>query len=76
MPAATVRFRRKATCQMLQTNGLPGSFPIFSRDGKSLFYLKSESPGAPTELWRTDMASEKSEKDAARDFHAGVRRLR
>ena len=35
---------------------------VFSRDGKSLFYLKSESPGGPTELWRTDVASEKSEK--------------
>jgi len=45
-----------------ETNGLPGSFPIFSRDGKSLFYLKSESPGAPTELWRTDVASERSER--------------
>jgi hypothetical protein len=45
-----------------ETNGLAGSFPIFSRDGKSLFYLKSESLGAPTELWRTDVASEKSAK--------------
>ena len=45
-----------------ETNGLPGSFPIFSRDGKSLFYLNSESPGAPTELWRTDVASERSER--------------
>jgi eukaryotic-like serine/threonine-protein kinase len=44
------------------TNGRPGSFPTFSRDGKSLFYLKSDSPGAATELWRTDLASEKSER--------------
>ena len=44
------------------TNGLFGSFPVFSRDGKSLFFLKSESPGAPTELWRADVASEKSER--------------
>ncbi|HYR90794.1 MAG TPA: hypothetical protein VE422_42420, partial [Terriglobia bacterium] len=45
-----------------ETNGLSGSVPIFSRDGKSLFYLKSESPGTPTELWRTDVASERSER--------------
>ena len=44
-----------------ETNGLLGSVPRFSRDGKSLFYLKSESPGGPTELWRTDVAAEKSE---------------
>jgi Tol biopolymer transport system component len=42
--------------------GGPGTIPVFSRDGKSLFYLRSESPGAPTELWRVDVASEKSEK--------------
>ena len=76
MPAATVRFRRRVTCQILRRTGCPEAFPIFSRDGKSIFYLKSESPGAPTELWRTDVASEKSEKAAARDFHAGVRCLR
>ena len=46
----------------VETNGLLGSVPVFSRDGKSFFYLKSESPGAPTELWRTDVASEKSER--------------
>jgi serine/threonine protein kinase len=45
-----------------ERNGLAGSFPIFSRDGKSLFYVKSESPDAPTELWRTDVASERNEK--------------
>ena len=45
-----------------EMNGLPGSLPLFSRDGRSLFYLNSGSPGAPTELWRTDVASEKSEK--------------
>ncbi len=44
------------------TTGLLGSVPRFSRDGKSLFYLKSDSPGGPTELWRTDVAAEKSEK--------------
>jgi Tol biopolymer transport system component len=43
-----------------ETNGL--SIPVFSRDGKSLFYLKSASQGEPTELWRMDTASEKSEK--------------
>jgi len=44
------------------TSGLRGSVPIFSRDGTSVFYVKSESPGAPIELWRTDVASEKSER--------------
>lgn len=43
-------------------SGLLGGVPVFSRDGKSLFYVKSESPGAATELWRTDVASEKSER--------------
>jgi DNA-binding winged helix-turn-helix (wHTH) protein/Tol biopolymer transport system component len=42
--------------------GMQGTIPAFSRDGKSLFYLRSESPGAPTELWRADVASETSEK--------------
>src|SRR6266446_6291199 len=45
-----------------ETNGLLGTIPVFSRDGKSLLYLRSESPGGPTELWRTDLASEKSQK--------------
>jgi DNA-binding winged helix-turn-helix (wHTH) protein/Tol biopolymer transport system component len=44
------------------STGMSGTIPVFSRDGTSLFYLKSESPGAPAELWRTDTASEKSEK--------------
>jgi dipeptidyl aminopeptidase/acylaminoacyl peptidase len=44
------------------TNGLLGSSPLFSRDGTSLFYLKSGSPGTPIELWRMDVASGNSEK--------------
>jgi eukaryotic-like serine/threonine-protein kinase len=44
-----------------ESTGMSGTIPIFSRDGKSIFYLKSESPGAPTELWRTDVALGKSE---------------
>jgi len=43
------------------TFGLFGSLPSFSRDGKSVFYLRSELPGGPVELWRADLASEKSE---------------
>ena len=43
-------------------NGLLGSIPIFSRDGKSLFYVSSESSGAPPELWRSDPGSQRSEK--------------
>jgi DNA-binding winged helix-turn-helix (wHTH) protein/Tol biopolymer transport system component len=45
-----------------ESTGMSGTIPVFSRDGKTLFYLRSESPGAATELWRADVASEKSEK--------------
>jgi len=38
-----------------------GSQPTFSKDGKLLFYLKGESPGAATELWRTDLESGKGD---------------
>jgi Tol biopolymer transport system component len=41
--------------------GLSGVSPKFSTDGKSLFYLRSESPGTTVELWRIDLESEKSE---------------
>ena len=44
------------------TTGVAGSVPLFSRDGKQLYYLKSDSPDAPAELWRVDVASEKSER--------------
>jgi Tol biopolymer transport system component len=43
------------------TSGLSGTLPTFSPDGRSLFYLRSASPGAAVELWRIDLASEKSE---------------
>ena len=46
----------------VDTKGLPGSAPIFSRDGTSIFYLKSETPASPLELWRTEVASERSER--------------
>src|SRR5205823_7220348 len=42
--------------------GREGTIPVFARDGKSLFYLASKSPGAPMELWRSNLPSEKSEK--------------
>src|SRR5262249_41376630 len=42
------------------TSHLSGSIPKFSRDGKSLFYLRSESPSDPAELWRADPASDQS----------------
>jgi Tol biopolymer transport system component len=42
--------------------GLFGAVPTFSRDGRLLFYLKSESRETAAELWRTDLESEKSEK--------------
>jgi hypothetical protein len=42
--------------------GMPGTIPIFSRDGQSLFYLRSESPDAPSELWRADVVSGRNER--------------
>jgi dipeptidyl aminopeptidase/acylaminoacyl peptidase len=36
--------------------------PTFSREGKSIFYLRRESAGGATELWRADLESEKSVK--------------
>jgi DNA-binding winged helix-turn-helix (wHTH) protein/Tol biopolymer transport system component len=44
-----------------EASSLSGTLLTFSRDGRSLFYLRSESSGAGAELWRTDLASEKSE---------------
>ena len=36
--------------------------PVFSSDGKHLYYvLRRDSPKSPAELWRTDLASGKSE---------------
>ena len=36
--------------------------PVFSRDGQRLYYLlRRNSPESPAELWRTDLASGKSE---------------
>ena len=45
-----------------EESGRFGSAPTFSRDGKSLFYLRRESPGAAVELWRVDLESGKSAK--------------
>jgi DNA-binding winged helix-turn-helix (wHTH) protein/Tol biopolymer transport system component len=39
-----------------------GSIPVFTQDGKWLFYQKSELRGTSTELWRADLSSEKSER--------------
>lgn len=41
----------------LDESGLFGATPMFSRDGKSVFYLRSESSGAPLELWRAEADS-------------------
>jgi Tol biopolymer transport system component len=38
-------------------SGLFGTRPAFSRDGKLLYYLNRESPGAAVELWRADLES-------------------
>jgi hypothetical protein len=39
-----------------------GVIPIFSKDGKSLYYLRSESPQNGADLWRTEIDSGKNEK--------------
>ena len=39
-----------------------GAAPRFSRDGKSVFYLRRESAGAPFALWRADIDSGRSVK--------------
>jgi Tol biopolymer transport system component len=44
-----------------EISGLSGTLPVFSGDGRSLFYLRKESPGTASELWRTDLESEKHE---------------
>ena len=63
MRAATVRFRRKATCRYAETIRAARNFPhVFAGRQDRSFIVKSESPEAPAELWRTDMASEKSER--------------
>jgi Tol biopolymer transport system component/predicted Ser/Thr protein kinase len=41
-------------------SGLFGTLPTFSRDGKSLFYLRRASPEAAIELWQTDLESGRS----------------
>jgi DNA-binding winged helix-turn-helix (wHTH) protein/Tol biopolymer transport system component len=46
----------------LESTGLAGTSPVFSRNGKWLFYLRSESPVASAQLWRTEVTSERSEK--------------
>jgi Tol biopolymer transport system component len=38
-------------------SGLFGALPRFSRDGKSVFYLRQASAKAAIELWRMDLAS-------------------
>jgi DNA-binding winged helix-turn-helix (wHTH) protein/Tol biopolymer transport system component len=43
-------------------SGWFGVIPVFSKDNKSLFYLRSESPQAGADLWRTDIDSGKTEK--------------
>jgi Tol biopolymer transport system component len=46
----------------VEMSGLFGTRPIFSRDGKLLYYLNRDSPGAPIELWRTDLESGKHDR--------------
>jgi hypothetical protein len=46
----------------MEQTPVSGSVPLFSRDGRSLFYMRSEAPGIPAELWRADLGSEKSDK--------------
>ncbi len=46
----------------LDETGRFGAAPRFSRDGKSVFYLRREASGAPFELWRADIESGRSVK--------------
>lgn len=50
-----IALRRKRTVAL-------GTIPVFSRDSQSLFYLRSESPERPTELWRVDVACGRNER--------------
>ncbi len=47
----------------LSTEGFADpALPVFSRDGKRVYYLlRRDSPASPSELWRTDLASGRSE---------------
>lgn len=46
----------------IEESGRFGAAPMFSRDGKSVFYLRRESSGAPFELWRANIESGRSVK--------------
>jgi hypothetical protein len=46
----------------LDETGRFGAAPRFSRDGKSVFYLRRESSGVPFELWRAEIESSRSVK--------------
>jgi DNA-binding winged helix-turn-helix (wHTH) protein/Tol biopolymer transport system component len=45
-------------------SGLFGARPKFSRDGKSLFYLRRASPQTAIELWKIHLETQKSENVA------------
>jgi Tol biopolymer transport system component/predicted Ser/Thr protein kinase len=47
-----------------RTPGWFGSMPTFSPDGKQLFYLRGDSPGAAKRLWRMEVESGKGEEVA------------
>ena len=54
--------RQLTTQGHVETEGA-AALPQFSSDGKYLYYLlRHESPAAPSELWRVDLASDKSER--------------
>ena len=46
----------------LDESGRFGAMPVFSLNGKSVFYLRRQSSGAPFELWRADIESGRSVK--------------
>jgi DNA-binding winged helix-turn-helix (wHTH) protein/Tol biopolymer transport system component len=46
----------------VEASGLFGTRPAFSQNGKQLYYLNRDSPGAPIELWQKDLESGKSER--------------
>jgi Tol biopolymer transport system component len=53
---------REGHVPTLEESGRFGAMPIFSRDGKSVFHLKREAPGAPLDLWRAAIESGRSTK--------------
>jgi hypothetical protein len=55
-------------------SGLFGALPRFSRDYKSLFYLRRAYPEAAVELWRMDLESATSQSSESALCNSSLRR--